>query len=375
MKKSRSITLIVPLVILILLAACNLPSADETQVPASDLVFTQAAQTVQAEMTRLAPTQEQQQPAATTAAPTISFPTNTQQPPATATAIPCNQAAFEADVTIPDGTVLSPGQVFTKTWRLRNAGSCTWTSGYQLVFHQGDGMGAPSGYAQSLTAGTVPPGGTVDISVTLTAPMTAGTYKGYWRLREPGGAYFALRNNSDFWVQIQVATSATNTVTLNAVTGESGTVRGDGAVTTTELIAGDASDDNGLQVFLSFDISSIPINATITEVRIDFTNYTVHGDPFAGLGCINVYESNYGVLNAGDFYLGVPTLPFYEWCSTAALSNVVSDNDFKNLIQSRLGNTRIQARVQFPDLFTDGDGVADAIRLNAPKLSVIYTTP
>lgn len=361
--------------LLLLASACNLPQGNGAEpTPDENIVFTQAAQTVQAEMTRLAPTQAPtSQP--TVAIPTVSVPTNTPLPPASATPIPCNLASFETDVTIPDGAVVAPGQVFTKTWRLRNVGSCTWTTGYQLVFHQGDTLGVPGGYAQALTSGTVPPGGTIDISVNLTAPMTTGTYKGYWRLREPGGQYFALRNGSDFWVQIQVSTAATTTVTLTAVNGESGTVRGDGSVSTAELIVGDTSGNLGVQLFLSFNISGIPTNATITEVKIDFSTYTGYGDPFGGLGTLGIYESNYGVLDASDFVAGVPSGAYFEWGNAASLSSVTVDNDFKALIQARLGNSRIQARAQFPNKISDNDGSPDIVSFTAPKLIVSYTTP
>lgn len=373
----KPIPVLFALLFVLALASCNLPRADNNPNPVSDLSLTQAYQTVEAELTRLAPTATPNTlPPTSTPQPTLSIPTNTPLPPATPTPLPCNLAAFEADVTVPDGTVMSPGQVFTKTWRLRNVGTCTWTSGYQLVFHQGDAMGVPAGYAQALTAGTVPPGGTVDISVSLTAPMTAGTYRGYWRLREPGGQYFGLRNGASFWVQIQVSTAATNTVTLTAVAGESGTVRGDGHFTTSEIIVGDSSSNFGLQVFLSFNITGIPVTATITEVKINFSEYTVFGDPFGGLGCVGVYPQDYGVLDASDFYVGVPSGPNFEWCTAAALSEVVTDNDFRVQLQAKLGmSNRLQARVQFPNLATDGDGNADAISFTAPKLIVSYTTP
>ncbi|MEZ0396224.1 MAG: NBR1-Ig-like domain-containing protein [Anaerolineales bacterium] len=379
----KRISLFAILVLALTLFGCNMPSSNDNVPAPSDLSITHTYQTVEAEMTRLAPTATQNiLPPTATAPPTPFIPTSTSLPPATATPLPCNLAAFEADVTVPDGTVMSPGQVFTKTWRLRNVGTCTWTSGYQLVFHQGDAMGVPAGYAQALTAGTVPPGGTVDVSVNLTAPMTPGTYRGYWRLREPGGQYFGLRNGGSFWVQIQVSTAASSTVTLTAVAGESGTVRGDGHLTTSEIIVGDSSTNFGLQVFLSFNISAIPVTATITEVKIDFTNYTLYGDPFAGpgptggLGCLGVYQHDYGTLDAGDFYAGVPSGPNFEWCTAAALSEVATDNDFRLQLQAKLGvSNRLQARLQFPSVFTDSDGNADAVALTNPRLIVTYTTP
>ena len=103
----------------------------------------------------------------------------------------CDLVEFVSDVTVPDNSNADPGQNFAKVWRLRNAGSCTWTSGYDLVFHSGDQMGAPA--SLQLTSGTVAPGGTVDVSVDLTAPTSAGTYQGFFKLRNASGLSLVWR--------------------------------------------------------------------------------------------------------------------------------------------------------------------------------------
>jgi len=103
---------------------------------------------------------------------------------------------FVTDVTIPDGTILTPGQNFTKTWRLKNVGTCTWTTSYVIVFSSGNSMNGPA--VQALT-GNVNPGQTVDISANLTAPASNGNYTGYWRLRDGSGVLF-----NQFYVQIKV---------------------------------------------------------------------------------------------------------------------------------------------------------------------------
>jgi hypothetical protein len=164
--------------------------------------------TVQAELTKANPAQptvaQTVAAAPATITPTVTNPplTNTQQPPTvTLTTVPCNQASFVTDVSVPDGTVFETGQAFTKTWRLKNTGSCVWTSGYQLVFVNGDQMNGPG--SQSLTNGTVNPGSTVDVSVNLVAPSSAGTYRGYWKIREPGGLTFGVSTGA-FWVEIKV---------------------------------------------------------------------------------------------------------------------------------------------------------------------------
>ena len=118
-----SITLFLALV----LSACNLPSTTQ-ETEGADAVLTAAAQTVEANLTQAAilnPPTVPVIPTSTTAPPTVTLaaPTNTK-PVATATQN-CDDADFVTDVTIPDGTTLSPNEDFTKTWRLKNAGTCS----------------------------------------------------------------------------------------------------------------------------------------------------------------------------------------------------------------------------------------------------------
>lgn len=197
-------------VIIFLLAACNLPSsAPATEEP--NAVFTAAALTVQAMSGSPTPglsfnTPTLPVPQATNTAvafPTLPRPTNTVVVPPTAA---CDLAQFVRDVTIPDGTVFAPGATFTKTWRLKNAGTCTW-SGYQLVFDSGDSMGGTSPTA----IGTVSPGQEVDLSVNFTAPTTNGSYRGYWRIRNTSGVLIPVlggTQGTSFFVDIKVAVSS-----------------------------------------------------------------------------------------------------------------------------------------------------------------------
>jgi hypothetical protein len=193
-----------PLLFLIFIAftfACNLPAAG-TPTPEGS-IFTQAALTITA--------------AANTdgTATTIPVETNTPLPTsalATATQAAaitntpaCNLASFVSDVTIPDNTNITVNKGFTKTWRLRNVGTCTWTSGYQIIFDSGDQMNGPS--SQQLTNGTVAPGQTIDVSVDLKAPVSPGTYKGNWKLKDANGVIFAL-STGPFWVQIKAVSAA-----------------------------------------------------------------------------------------------------------------------------------------------------------------------
>ena len=116
---------------------------------------------------------------------------------------PCDKAEFVADMNVPPGTVMSPGETFIKIWRLANTGSCAWTNSYQLVFFSGEQMGAPSQVPFNVN---VVPGQTVDVYITLTAPSVPGSYRGYWMLKNANGALFGSgpQGNEPWFVDITV---------------------------------------------------------------------------------------------------------------------------------------------------------------------------
>lgn len=107
------------------------------------------------------------------------------------------------DMTIKDGTVMKPGETFTKTWQLLNKGTSTWTTGYAIRFESGDRLGAP--YEVAMPS-EVPPGGAVNISVEMTAPADPGEYTGYWVMRNAAGHRFGMGTDGTqtFWVMIVV---------------------------------------------------------------------------------------------------------------------------------------------------------------------------
>lgn len=202
MSKSLHLVSIVMFLALIL-SACNLPgSTQEPESNSAEAVLTAAALTVEANLTEAAvqnPPTDVVVPTSTTAPPTVTLAvaSATSNVPAATATQNCDDADFVTDVTIPDGTVLDPNESFTKTWRLKNSGTCSWTPSYAVVFSNGDSMSGPS--TQALT-GNVNPGQTMDISVDLKAPSSPGNYQGYWKLRNAAGVTFAT-----FYVDIKVS--------------------------------------------------------------------------------------------------------------------------------------------------------------------------
>ena len=152
--------------------------------------------------------------------PVTTVPPTTAIPPSS-----CDKAQFVADVTVPDGTVMQPGQQFTKTWRLKNIGQCAWSTSYTLVFVSGTQMGAPNSAAFPMNVAI---GQTADFSVNMTAPTQAGSYRGYWMFKNANGALFGIGSqaNKPWWVDIKVSGSTTTGTPTNTPTTPTATPTG-----------------------------------------------------------------------------------------------------------------------------------------------------
>ncbi len=197
------------------------PTPEPTLVPV-EMVATYAAQTVEALVAQQAvpsatPAVEAGPTATATPAPSATPtpvpwwyesptptlpPTDTPTPTITPTPAPCLRAFF-VDETIPDGTQMEPGQAFTKTWKLLNGGSCTWTKDFKLAFVSGERMGAPDTQPLPLE---VAPGYMIEVSVSLVAPDKPGTYRANFKLQDDKGTLFGLgpEGKDPFWVEIKV---------------------------------------------------------------------------------------------------------------------------------------------------------------------------
>ncbi|HET9910014.1 MAG TPA: NBR1-Ig-like domain-containing protein [Anaerolineales bacterium] len=191
------------------LVQADQPGMDDANATIQAIV----TQTVYA-LTQNAPTSTSV-PVTNTSVPPSNTPAPTSTPLPTSTTVSyCDWVTFVKDVTIPDGTKFIAGETFTKTWRLQNRGTCTWTSDYMLVFSSGDPMG---GTTAVRLPGTVYPGQTVDVSVTLTAPAKRGRFVGYWMLRNPSGTLFGYGDNANraFYVEIRTEDLPHGTVSGN----------------------------------------------------------------------------------------------------------------------------------------------------------------
>jgi len=205
---------ILPLMTLLCLAlaGCQLPGLPAA--PSSTAEGASAAQTVEAVLTRAGPGIEATGAARRTE-PVLASPRPSQTPAPTEDR-PCqNRAEFIADVTVRDNSQLQPGENFVKIWRLRNTGNCAWTPAYLLSFFGGHRLSAPDTVSLS---NEVSPDELVDLAVDMKAPLEAGTYQGYWKLRTPDGEYFGIGPQGDqsFWVTIIVPAPPTVPITPSA---------------------------------------------------------------------------------------------------------------------------------------------------------------
>lgn len=352
---------------MVLLSSCNLPGGTS-----AEQVQTAAAQTVSANLTQsalLTPSATNTPlPTATLEATSTPAVTNTPASTATTGGGPtggCDVVQFVADVTVPDGEGHAPDTEFVKTWRLRNAGTCSWLPSYALVFVSGNAMGGPA--AQNLTD-TVVPGSTIDISVTLTAPHENGDYTGYWALRNAASQTFG-----SFWLKISVTADGTSggpgVTTLNA--SAVGQVDANGTIGAAAHAG--ANSGTGVRGFVSFNISAIPAGATIEEVEVDFTGFDTVGNPFASMGCLQAYAGSFFPLDAGD-YSASGSGPDAEWCSISELDTVFVIDGVKDRLQAALGSSTV---LEYQLRFSGAPSGSSLVRFlgGGLKLIVTYSEP
>ncbi len=184
-------------ILLALLFAACAPKATPMPTPDISAISTAAAKTVIAEISATAAAAASLTPLASpTSEPSTEAPTVTVTMTVGVLTTPgiigtplglCADAVFVSDVTVPDGSVMTPGQEFLKTWKVRNTGDCTWGAGYTIVY--GGYNDKMSGVPAALST-TVIPNQEVDVSVQFKAPTKAGEYLSAWRMANPSGYAF-----------------------------------------------------------------------------------------------------------------------------------------------------------------------------------------
>ena len=131
-------------------------------------IVAQASRLVQASTTPTAPTQLVETP----------IPISTQ------TCI--NNLGYLEDLSLPDGTVVKPGERLDKRWLVENSGTCNWDEYYRLKFRSGADLSAP--LEQALYPARS--GSEATIRIMFTAPTEPGTYESAWQTYDPQGQPF-----------------------------------------------------------------------------------------------------------------------------------------------------------------------------------------
>lgn len=113
---------------------------------------------------------------------------------------PCrNGLTYLEDLTIPDGTVVSPGETLDKQWKVRNSGTCNWDARYHLRLVDGVALGAE----RELPLYPARAGAEAVIRIQFIAPQDPGVYISTWQAVDPNGQYFG----DPIYIQIQVEAS------------------------------------------------------------------------------------------------------------------------------------------------------------------------
>jgi len=202
----------------LLITACGAEATAEV-LPEINSIETAVAKTVAAQNALQSPNT----PAAPafTQTPLMFSPTLTPLAPIASPTLPANTSKSQCasaslvSETIPDGTIFRPGEVFTKTWEIKNTSTCTWDTNYKIVFWNGDILGGA--YYYNLPQ-VVAPGQTLPISLILTAPTTEAEYTSEWMIQTPDSVEFGVgQYNTSFYAKIEVSASTTPNYTVTAV--------------------------------------------------------------------------------------------------------------------------------------------------------------
>jgi hypothetical protein len=191
MKTKTTVLMTIVTMLSLLISGCGGGDAEATPTLSVEAIQTYAVATFSGGLTQTA----------------LAAPTNTPTPTSTVAPLPtatlaniaplattisvnptssCNMMSYVNDVTIPDNTPMTPGETFTKTWKVKNSGTCAWEAGYKFAFTGGDAM---SGDTYTLPQ-SVPANAQVEISVEMIAPNKTGSIRGNWRMSTSAGQFF-----------------------------------------------------------------------------------------------------------------------------------------------------------------------------------------
>ena len=215
MKSMMKLTGIASLVLIssLVLSACGAATPEPSPTADIGVVQTSAVETFAIGLTQTAFLLPTETPTlAPTATPTLAAAVGTPLSPVivNTSVSSCYGLAYVKDITIPDNTLMAQGQTFTKTWRVRNSGTCAWEKGFKFAFVGGEAM---DGVTLTLDS-AVNPGSEKDLSVAMKAPNKTGSLRGTWRMSTAAGNFFG----DQVFVLITVGGTTTVTTTVTKTT-------------------------------------------------------------------------------------------------------------------------------------------------------------
>lgn len=176
MKPTRSILLLLAFI----LSACNLGAPPPQD---SSALATSAALTVEAVLSPApSPTSAETTPQETSTPPIAAFtPTASEgcENKTTITTWMRDGVTYDAKEV---EKKLAPGKNFVMSWIVNNSGTCTWNDKYKFIFESGERLTTADTFAIMPFEQTVPPGDSLTITVTMTAPAAPGNYESAFSL-------------------------------------------------------------------------------------------------------------------------------------------------------------------------------------------------
>jgi hypothetical protein len=153
---------------------------------------------------------------------TAPMPSATFTPSATNPPLRCNMVTVVQTTFEPDAPILQPNTPLRVKWRLRNLGSCDWSTEYRLVFDHGDRMSESDSWP--LASEPIPAGETFSLMMELTVPAAEGARETFFKIRAADGTVFGTGPLADtafgfkITVLSQTSIAQSHTPTLDPAT-------------------------------------------------------------------------------------------------------------------------------------------------------------
>jgi hypothetical protein len=185
--------------------------------------------------------------------------------------------------------------------------------------------------------------------------------------------------------------SGERTAILNILPNESGSLVKSGAnyARSDAVCAGDNPANQASRAFLSFDLTTLPPTAVVSEAVLDLTGYTVIGSPtyssanWGNMGALEIYQYQYGSSGSLGRVAYEATTPMVGSVKLADLQagapllvDVTLNDRGENMLQKLISGA--QGRCQFRLGFftsTNWDSKADMICLDGAVLRIKYSVP